>query len=273
MTERFLDAQQDGFGCEKPFLDLDRFGERVASMLRGGGHQSEQCTPINGSASRQVRRMRVEQAQFVGGDEHEPGFVQPPAAGAAEHLHDFVGLQQLFGFLTPVRFSGEGDAAEGKIDTGGQAHGGDDHPELARLGQRFDHSGAGAVAQTAVVKGDAAFEEFGQVLAHDEFLVRAELKGVRIGQLAREIGGNGLGSRPPGGEDQDRAEVFGKGLGDQSRPVAANFSGHVIAQTVGMNFFERDGPFIVPDQNGFAAKTMKPFDDFLWISDAATQQQ
>ena len=70
--------------------------------------------------------------------EDEAGFVQTPAAGAAEHLQDFVGAQQLFAVVAAVGFGGQGDAAQGEIDARGQAHRGHDDAQLAGLGQRFD---------------------------------------------------------------------------------------------------------------------------------------
>ena len=42
---------------------------------------------------------------------------------------------------------------------------------------------------------------------------------------------------------------------------------------MGVNFFERDGAMFVPNQSGFAANSMQPFDDVLRVGDAATQQQ
>ena len=122
----------------------------------------------------------IEQAELIGGDEDETGFVQTTAAGASEHLEDFIGAERLFGDVAPVGFGGEGDAAQGEIDAGGQSHRGHDDAQLAGLGERFDDAGARAVTQTAVMISDAALEQFGEVFADDEFLVLAELE--RIGR-------------------------------------------------------------------------------------------
>ena len=86
-------------------------------------------------------------------DEHEAGFVQPAAAGAAKHLQDLVRLEQLLRLVAPIGFARQRDAAQREIDAGRQAHRGDDHAELARLGQRFDDARARAVAQAAVMIG------------------------------------------------------------------------------------------------------------------------
>ena len=143
--------------------------------------------------------------------------------------------------VAAIGFAGQGDAAQGEVDAGGQAHRGDDDAQLAGLGQRFDDAGARAVAQAAVMIGDAALEQLGEVLADDELLLGAELEGIGRGQLAGEFGGHGFGGLAARGEDQDRPEVFGQRLGDEARPVAADFGRDVVAQAVGMDFLERHG--------------------------------
>ena len=121
--------------------------------------------------------------------------------------------------------------------------------------------------------GDAALEQLGQVFADDELLLGAELERIGRGQLPGEFGGHGFGGLAARGEDQDRPQVFGQRLGDQPRPVTADFARHVVAQVVGMNFFERHGALIVADQNGLAAEPLQPFDDILRIAHAAAEQE
>ena len=273
VAQGFLDAEDDGLGGEEPFLGAHGLAEGVAAMLGGGGHDAEQGGPVHRAAAREVARVGVQQAQLVGGDQHEAGFVQAPAAGAAEHLQQLVGLEQLLGLVAAIGFAGEGDAAQGEVDAGGQAHGGDDDPELAGLGERLDDAGPGAVAQAAVMIGDAALEQLGQVFADDQLLLGAELEGIGRGQLPGEFVGHGFGGLAARGEDQDRPQVFGQRLGDEPGPVTADFAGDMVAQAVGMDLVERHGAFIVADQNGLAAKPLQPFDDILRIADAAAEQE
>ena len=254
VAQGFLDAEDDGFGGEEPFLGADGFAEGIAAMLGGGGHDAKQGGPIHRAVAREVTRVGIQQAQFVGRDQHVAGFVQAPAAGAAEHLQQLVGFEQLLRLVAAIGLAGEGDAAQGEVDAGGQAHGGDDDPELAGLGERFDDAGPGAVAQSAVMIGDAALEQLGEVLAHDQLLLGAELEGIGRGQLSGEFVGHGFGGLAARGEDQDRSQVVGQRLCHESRPVTTDFTGDMVAQAVGMNLVERHGAFIMTNQNGLAAK-------------------
>ena len=98
-------------------------------------------------------------------------------------------------------------------------------------------------------------------------------EGIGRGQLAGEVGGHGFGSLAARGEDQDRPQVLGQRLGDQPRPVAADFGRHMVAQAVGVDFFQRHGAMVMADQDGLAAKAVQPFDDILRVAHAAAQQQ
>ena len=62
--------------------------------------------------------MSVEQAQFVGRNEHKAGFVESTAACATEHLQQFVRFEELFRFVAAIGFAGERDAAQRKVDAG-----------------------------------------------------------------------------------------------------------------------------------------------------------
>ena len=273
MFERFLDAEEDWFGGEKAFLGADGFGEGVATASGGGVHQGEQGAPIHGAAAGKMAGAGVEETKFVGGDEDKAGFVEATATGAAEHLEDFIGAKRLFDVVAAIRGGGEGDAAEGEIDAGGEAHSGNDDAKLAGFGERFDDAGARAVAQTAVMVGDAAFEEFGEVFADDEFLVLAELERIGCGKIAGEFGGHGFGGLAAGREDKNGAEVFGEAFGDEARPVALDFAGDVEIEVVGVKFFERDGTMFVPDKNGATAEASEPFNDGIGIGNAATKEE
>jgi hypothetical protein len=162
--------------------------------------------------------VRIQQAQLVGRDEHKARFVQTTAACAPEHLQKFLGLEQLFHAIAAVTLAGKRDAAQGEVNARRQAHGGDYHPELAGLGERFDHARPRAIAQAAVMVGDAGFQQLGQMVADNQLLVGAQGKGIGGGQLAGEVGGHGFGSLAARGEDQNRPQVLGQRLGDKPRP-------------------------------------------------------
>src|SRR5216110_1329842 len=124
---------------------------------------------------------RVQETQFVGGDKHEAGFVQTATTSAAEHLENFVGPNGCLDGVAAIGIAGEGDAAEREIDPGSKTHGGDDHAELAGFGERFNDARARAVAETAMVISDAAFEQAREMFADDLFLFGRKLKRVRVG--------------------------------------------------------------------------------------------
>jgi hypothetical protein len=215
----------------------------------------------------------VAHADFVGGDEGEAGFVDAAAPGAAEHLQDFIRAQGLFDEVPSIRIAGECDAAEGEVDACGEAHGGYDDSELAGFGERFDDSGACGVAQAAVMIGDAGFEHFGQMLAGEVFLFRGEGQGIWDGELTCEFGGEGFGGESTWGEDKDWPEIFGEGFGDEPRPVTTDIGGDVVIEAVGVDFVEWDGAELVPDEESAAAEAFEPFDDVVWVGDAAAEEE
>src|SRR5581483_7337800 len=136
-----------------------------------------------------------------------------------------------------------------------------------------DDASARAVAEAAVMIRDAALEQFGQVIADEEFLVRAELERVGCGQSAREFRGHEFGRLAAGREDQDGAEVLGESLGREARPIAANLAGQMKAEIVRMDFLQRNRAMIVADQHRFAPESMQPLDDILGIANAAAEQE
>ena len=196
----------------------------------------------------------VAHANLVGRDEHEPHFVDAAPAGPTEHLEDFVGLERLLDVIAAVGVAGERDAAQGEIDAGGQAHGGDDDAELAGLGERLDDPGARAVAQPAVMICEAALQQLGQVFACQKFLLGTELKRIRCGQVTGQFGGERFGGLAAGSENQDGSEVLGEGLCHQAGPIAADFAGQMKVQIVRLNFLEGNRPLIVFDQDRFTTE-------------------
>ncbi|MFM1943762.1 MAG: hypothetical protein RI897_2744 [Verrucomicrobiota bacterium] len=169
--EGFFDAEVDGFGGEEALLGVDGGGVGVGAGGGGGGHDTEEGAPVDEVGSGEVAGVGIPHTQFVAGDEDVAGFVDTASAGAAEHLEDFVGLEEVFDLVTAVGFAGEADATEGEVDAGGEAHGGDDDAELSGFGEGFDDTGAGAVAEAAMVAGDAGFEELGEGVTDERFLL------------------------------------------------------------------------------------------------------
>src|SRR5258706_8814454 len=97
---------------------------------------------------------------------------------------------------------------------------------------------------------DAALEHLGEVFADEEFLFGAQLKRIWRWQLPGEIGGHCFGGLASRSENQNRSKVFGERLGDEARPIAANFARNMKIQVISVDFFERHRAFIMPDQNG-----------------------
>ena len=273
MLERFLDAKKDRFAGEETLLHADRGAEGIDALLGRHRHDAQQRTPVHHPAAREMTGVGVEQPDLVGGDHHIAGLVEPASAGPAEHLQDLVGPQRLFGGVTPVGFARQRDAAQGEVNARRQAHGRDDHAQLAGLGQGFDDAGTCAVAEAAVVIGDAALEHLGQVLAHQLLLRGRELERVGIGQLAHQFRRHLLGRLPARGEDEDRPQILGQRLGHRARPIAAHLGGQMIADLAGVDFVQRHGPLVMPDRHRIAAQAPEPFHHVLRIADAAAEQE
>src|SRR5207245_3773991 len=130
----------------------------------------------------------------------------------------------LFDVIAPVRFARQRNAAQRKIDPGGEAHRRDHDAELASLGQWFDNAGARAVTKAAVMIRNAIFQHFGQVLASEELLLVTELERIWCGQLTRQLGGEGLSSLTARGENQNGPQILGQRLGHKTRPVTATLA-------------------------------------------------
>jgi hypothetical protein len=273
ILEGFLDAEVDGFGGEEALLGADGSGEGVAAGGGGGGHDTEEGAPVDEVGAGEVAGVGIPHAQFITGDEDVAGFVDAASAGAAEHLEDFVGLEEVFDLVASVGFAGEADATEGEVDTGGEAHGGDDDAELSGFGEGFDYAGAGAVAEAAVVAGDAGFEESGDGFTDEGFLLGGESEGVGVGELAGEFIGEGFGGLAAWGEDEDGAEVFGEGFCYEAGPVAFDGGGQVELEIVAVDFLEGYGAEVMADEGGLAAEALEPFGDVLGVGDGATEEE
>ena len=96
MFQRFLDAEENRLGGEQAFLGADGFGERIAALLRRrrpSGRAARSNPPRrcarDGTACASSRRSSLAR------DQHEAGFVQAAAAGAAEHLQNLIGRKRL----------------------------------------------------------------------------------------------------------------------------------------------------------------------------------
>ena len=101
----------------------------LLEALRGGAaHDAQERAPIHQTSARQVGRVAVVQAQFVGGNQHVTGLINAPAAGPAVHLEDFAGRKGHFEVIAAIGFTGQRHAAEAEIDPGGQAHRGHHYP-------------------------------------------------------------------------------------------------------------------------------------------------
>src|SRR5262245_33889152 len=90
MLQGFLDAKVDGSGAEQSPLNAHGFGERLARLFGGGGHDSQQGVPIDQAAARKMRRITVPQSNLIRTDQNKTGFVDPAPARTPEHLQDFV---------------------------------------------------------------------------------------------------------------------------------------------------------------------------------------
>lgn len=121
--------------------------------------------------------------------------------------------------------------------------------------------------------GDAGFEQAREVFADNLLLLNGKLKWIGRRQQAREFGGHGFGGLPARSENQNRAEIFSEGFGDEARPVTANFPGNVVIEIVRVDFFKRNRALIVTNQDGFASEAREPFHDVLRVGYAAAQEQ
>ena len=112
MLERFLDAERNRLGGKQPLLHPRGLKKRVTALFRGGVHDTEERVPIDQSAPGQVSGTGVEQTKLIGADENKTGFVETAAPGAAEHLENLIGAEQLVQVIATVRIAGQRGAAQ-----------------------------------------------------------------------------------------------------------------------------------------------------------------
>lgn len=120
---------------------------------------------------------------------------------------------------------------------------------------------------------NAVPQHFGEMFADELLLFERELKRIRAGQVTRDFGGEHFRGFAARRKDQHGTEVFCERLGNEARPVAANFTRQVPVQIVRLHLFQRHGANVVTDQFRHATETLKPFHDVLRIGDAAAEEE
>ena len=88
---------------------------------------------------------------------------------------------------------------------------------------------------------DSAFQHFGEVIAHQKFLLGTQRERIGRGQHSREFTGEHFGAVSSRRKNQNGTQIVGERFGDEARPVTANLVRHMKIQIVGIDFFERDG--------------------------------
>ena len=121
--------------------------------------------------------------------------------------------------------------------------------------------------------GNSGFEQTPQMFSHQQLLFSGEIQRIWIGKLARQIVGHSFSRLTTGSKDQNGPEILRERFSDKTRPISANFAGHVKVKIVRMHLLERHGTIVVTDQDGTTAETLEPFDDVLRVRNAATQQE
>ena len=273
MFQRFLHAEKNGFGGEEPLLHAHRLREGIQSLTCRQRHQAQQRAPIHRLTARQMSGPAVHEPQFIRGNNHEPRFIQPAPAGAAEHLQDFVRTQRLLHIIPPVRGRRQRHAAQGKIDARRQSHRRHDHPQLPRLGQRLNHPRPHPITQAAVMIHHARRQHLRQMLPRQRFLLGGERERIGIGQIARDLRRHRLRPLPPGRKHQERTQILRQRLGHQARPVTLDLTGQGIAQTVRRHLLQWHRPHIRPDQLRRPPQSPQPFHDILRIRHTAAEQE
>src|SRR5207237_1236710 len=132
--------------------------------------------------------------------------------------------------------------------------------------------GALRVAQTAVVKCDAAAEELRQTRPGEVLLFRREgerFRGQGRGEIAREFF-SGVASRS---EEQDWPKISAEGIADEPRPAAADTRRSLVWQRIEIDFLQWHRPFGIGYEDGRAANPAQPRHNVLRIGDAAAEQE
>src|SRR2546423_14799644 len=134
-----------------------------------------------------MRWVAFAKPDLVCADNYVPDLIDSSAAGTPEHLENFVRSERVLHVITPIRFSGQRNAAEREIDPCGQTHRRDHNSKLSGFCQRLDDTGAGGIAQFAVMICDSVLEHFGQVLADELLLIETKSQRIRCGQITAQL--------------------------------------------------------------------------------------
>lgn len=245
----------------------------VALIVHGGAHDGEEAGPIDAIGAAEAEGAGLVEAGFGGQGEDVADAVEPAAAGASEHLEEFIGTDLSGLFAAAVGAVGDHNRAHGKIDTGGEAHSGDDDAELSGFGERFDEAGALAVIEAAVVKGDAGAEEGAEGMAGEFFLFGGENEGIFFGEGAGDFDSDVLGGAAARCEEEQRGHFSFEDTGDGAWPVTANGIGNAVGEGFHGNFLKGDGTFAVGDQFGGPPEAAEPVADRFGIADGAAEEK
>ena len=213
--DRFRGVARCGVIVQTIQREVDRLtgeeggGERLRGGLGvfGAAHHRQKGRPVERLASFELERFGFAEAGAVAGPEREAAVVEAPAAGAAEHLQQFVGADFPFGVIGGVTPVGHQHRAEREVDARSQAGRGHDHAQLARLGPRFDQFSPLFEGEPAVMESDPLAEQSIEVVAGEAALAGGELRAIAQGQAGRDVAGDLLGGASTGGEDQDWSEI------------------------------------------------------------------
>ena len=217
--------------------------------------------------------MAVTDADLVSRDQAVADLVDAAPAGAPKHLVNFIRPDRHFQVIPSVGIGGQGDAAEGKINAGGQAHRGHDNPKLAGLGQRLDHAGPSAVAQSAVVIRHPRLQHPSQAIADKFPLPGTQLERVWIRQVPGYIGCKNLGGAAARRKNQDRPQPLRECLGREPRPITANLRRDIVIEHPGVHLLKRHRPVVVPHPLRVTAQALQPCNDMARVGHAAAEQQ
>src|SRR5437868_634808 len=134
-----------------------------------------------------MRGITLAQSNLVRADHNVTNLVDSPTTGAAKHLENLVWAQRMFDVISSIRFSGQSDAPQRKINPRCQTHRCNNNSELAGFGQWLDHPSASGVAQSAMMISDSVLEHFRKVLADQLLLVEPKRERIWCGQVTSEL--------------------------------------------------------------------------------------
>ena len=208
-------------------------------------HHAKQARPINLRGTFELSRPRVAQAGNVGDKQDITGFIKAAAAGAAEHLQEFIRLHMTLKISRHVGGPSDENGAHGKVNPRRQTHRRHDHVELSRLGQGLDQAGAHRVAQSTVMIGDAAAQKFREAFARERFLRGGERERVANCHGGRNRLRHFFARVSAWREDENRCELGAERASDHARPKTFCLDELRIGKIAQVHFFERNGAFLV----------------------------